>query len=101
MADHEVRVRSWVRASGDDIRTGLLGFIGVEYGPWMFDGICLRRTATGKFALSFPAGADRSGRKRSYIRPTDDNARKAIEREVLAQLGQREDFGVVTKEGES
>ena len=98
MADHEVRVRTWVRASDDDIRTGLLGYLSVEHGPWIFDGICLRRTADGRFALSFPARTDRAGRRHSYIRPADDVARKAIEREILAQLGQREDLGVATKE---
>ena len=94
MAEHQVRVRSWVRASDDDVRSGLLGFLSVESGPWIFDGICLRRTADGRFALSFPARTDRAGRKHSYIRPADDEARKSIEREILGQLGQNQDLGV-------
>ena len=94
MADHEVRVRTWVRASDDDVKSGLLGFISVEFGPWIFDGICLRRSADGRFVLSFPARTDRAGRKHSYIRPVHDEARKAIEREILGQLGQNQELGV-------
>jgi hypothetical protein len=88
MADYEVRVRSWVRASDDDIRTGLLGFLSLTYGSFVFDSICLRRSATGKLILSFPQKTDRAGRKHAFVRPADDAARQAVEREVLRQLGQ-------------
>lgn len=96
MADHQVRVRTWVRASDEDVRNGLLGFISVEYGSLVLDGICLRRSAAGKFILSFPARTDRAGKRHSYVRPASDAARKAVEREILRQLGQREDLGVAT-----
>jgi hypothetical protein len=99
MADHEIRIRTWARASDDDIRTGLLGYLSVECGRWIFDGICLRKTADGRFALSFPARTDRAGRKHSYIRPVDDDARRAIEREILGQLGQREDARAEVADG--
>ena len=99
MADHQVRVRTWVRASDADIRSGLLGFISIEYGPWIFDGVCLRRTADGRFALSFPARTDRAGHRHSYIRPCDDAARKAIEGEILRQLGQHEDVRAEVGDG--
>jgi len=92
VADHQIRVRTWVRASNHDIRRGLLGFISVEYGSLVLDGICLRRSAAGKFILSFPARSDGTGKKHSYIRPADDDARRAIEQEILAQLGQREEL---------
>lgn len=92
MADIDVRVRSWVRASDKDQRTGLLGFLSISYGALVLDGVVLRRTADGKFALSFPARTDRSGRRHAYIRPVDDAARQVIERELLWQLGEREDF---------
>ena len=36
--------------------------------------------------------SDRAGRKHSYIRPTDDEARQAIEAEILWQLGERPEF---------
>jgi hypothetical protein len=95
----EVKVRSWIKASDDDIRSGLLGWISVEFGPLILDGICLRRSAEGRFLLSFPARTDRSGRRHSYIRPADDDARRAIERTILAQLGQRDDAHAEVADG--
>ena len=92
MADHEVRVRTWVKAGEAEIKSGLLGFLSVTYGNLVLDGICLRRTSDGRYALSFPARTDRAGRKHSYIRPADDEARQAIEAEILWQLGEREEF---------
>lgn len=90
MADPEVRVRSWVRGSDDDVRSGLLGYLSVSYGTLVLDGLVLRRTADGRLAISFPARTDRAGRRHSYIRPADDQARIAIEREILGQLGQHQ-----------
>lgn len=92
MGHHEVRVRTWVKAGEADQRTGLCGWICVEYGALILDGICLRKTSDGRFVLSFPARSDRAGRKHSYIRPTDDEARQAIEAEILWQLGERPEF---------
>ena len=54
-------------------------------------GGAFRRKSDGGFALSFPAKTDRGGRRHAYVRPADDVARGAIEREILGQLGQRED----------
>ena len=99
MVAPELRIRTWCRASDDDVRSGLLGFLSVEFGPWIFDGITLRRTAEGRFTLSFPARTDRAGRRHSYIRPVDDAARRLIENEILGQLGQREDVGVEAEGG--
>jgi hypothetical protein len=70
----------------------MLGFISAEYGDLLLDSIVLRRTADGRFALSFPARTDRGGRKHAFVRPRDDEAREAIEREILWQLGEREEF---------
>lgn len=86
MSEHSIRLRTWVRGSSDDQRQGLLGFLSITYGPWVFDGITLRKTADGRYALSFPAKVDRAGRKHSYIRPIDNEAREAVERELLRQL---------------
>lgn len=91
MVQPEVRVRTWVRGSDDDVRGGLLGFLSLTYGSFVFDSVCLRRSATGKLILSFPARSDRAGRKHAYVRPLDDAARQAVEREILRQLGQRDD----------
>lgn len=88
MADPAVRLCSWVRAPDAEARTGLLGYLSIEYHDLVLDGVVLRRTADGRYALSFPARADRAGRRHAYIRPVDDDARRAIEREILGQLGQ-------------
>lgn len=92
MADHEVRLRTWVKASEAEIRTGLCGYVSVFYGDLVLDGIVLRKANDGRFVLSFPARTDRAGRKHSYIRPANDEVRKAIEAELLWQLGECEEF---------
>lgn len=92
MSDQLIRVRTWVKASEQDVRTGLLGFLSVTYGSLVLDGITLRRTADRRLALSFPARVDRAGRRHAFIRPADDAVRQEIERELLWQLGEREDF---------
>ena len=89
MGDPEIRIRSWVRASDAEIRTGLMGYVSVEYGALVLDGIVLRRTADGRFTLSFPARTDRGGRRHSYIKPINDDARRAIEAAILGELGER------------
>ena len=90
MAEPQIRIRSWVKASESEIRTGLLGYLSVFYGDLVLDGIVLRRTADGRFALSFPARTDSSGRKHPYIRPANDEVRQRVERELLRQLAERE-----------
>ena len=92
MADHTVTLRTWVKASEAEVRTGLLGYVSVVYGDLLLDGLVLRRTADGRFAISFPARTDRAGRKHSYIRPANDEVRKAIEAELLWQLGEHPEF---------
>lgn len=54
----------------------------------MLDGIVLRRTAAGHFTLSFPARTDCGGRRHSYIRSVDDDARRQIESKILGELGE-------------
>ena len=90
MADHAIRVRTWVKASESDIKTGLLGYLSVHYGDLVLDGLVLRRSADGRFLISFPARSDSSGRKHPYIRPANDEVRQRVERELLRQLAERE-----------
>ncbi len=99
MAHPEVRVTSWVRASDSDIKSGLLGFVAVEYGNLALDSIVIRRTAGGRLCLAFPARTDRAGRRHAYIRPVDDGARREIERQILDQLGQRENASAEATDG--
>lgn len=87
----DVRVRSWIKGTDAEARTGLLGYLSVEYGDLVLDGIVLRRTAEGRFTLSFPARTDRAGRRHSYIRPVDDQARREIESVILGKLGECEE----------
>ncbi|MBL8726659.1 MAG: hypothetical protein JNK49_21640 [Planctomycetes bacterium] len=86
MPEPRVAVRSWTRATDDEVRSGLLGYLGVDYGDLMLDGVTLRRTADGRLALSFPSRTDRKGRRHPFIRPVDEAARRTIERAILAQL---------------
>ena len=92
MSDTSPRVRTWVRGSDAEIRTGLIGYVSVEFGGLVLDGIVVRKTTEGRFTLSFPARTDRAGRKHPYIRPVSDQVRKELEDELLWQLGEREDF---------
>ncbi len=81
-----IRIRSWVRGSDEDRRAGLLGYVSVFVGNLVIDSITVRRPADGRIALSFPARTDRFGRRHAIVRPEDDAARQAIEREILDQL---------------
>jgi DNA-binding cell septation regulator SpoVG len=90
MGEREVRVRTWVRGSEEDVRTGLLGWIGVDFGNLFVDGIALRKSAEGKLILAFPKRKAGNGQLHAVVRPVTNEARIAIEREILAQLGQRE-----------
>jgi DNA-binding cell septation regulator SpoVG len=91
MSNFQVRVRTWVRGSDSDVRSGLLGWISVEYGALLIDNITLRKTSEGRLALSFPSRTAKNGQKHAVVRPVDNDARVAIEREILGQLGQREE----------
>ena len=70
-----------------DRATGLLGWVTCTVGLLVLDGIAVRRTRGGRLTLSFPARRGRGGESHAYIRPLDDCARLAIEREVFAAIG--------------
>lgn len=90
MSSPRVHIRSYASASAVEVRAGLIAYIALDYGDLILDGITLRRTAEGRFALSFPARTDRVGRRHAYIRPIDATARAQIEAAVLALLGEGE-----------
>lgn len=50
------------------------------------DSISVRQTIRGCPYLSYPRRIDRGGREHFYSLPIDDNARRDIERQVIAQL---------------
>lgn len=88
MSDHEVRVRTWIRGTDEDLRSGLVGYLSLHVGNLVVDGVTLRITRDRRFTLSWPAKTDRSGRRHPTVRPVDDAVRRRIENEILAQLGE-------------
>lgn len=85
MTPPDIRIRSWVRGTADDERSGLIGFLSIFYGDVVIDGVTVRRTAAGKLALSFPERRDRKGRAHPVVRPVDDQARRRIEAVVFGE----------------
>lgn len=75
------------RAGSRDRRDGLLGWLSFALdGAVLVDGIALRLAADGSPALRWPARRDGSGLLRYSVRPLSEDARIAIERQVLAAL---------------
>ena len=81
--ENDIRLRTWVRGSDKDVRSGLLGFVSVFYGDLVLDGITVRRTAEGRLTLSFPQRRDGRGRSHPLFRPIDDAARVRIEKAIF------------------
>ncbi len=78
----EISAVRFSRACAEDQRSGLLGWVTCRVGDLVLDGITIRRTRAGRLALSFPRGRG----KRPFVRPLDDAARQAIEREILGAI---------------
>lgn len=71
-----------------DLREGLVGFVTLTFADLLLlDGLVLRRTASGRHALSFPSRTDRNGVRHPYYRPLDDRARRIVEDAVFHVLG--------------
>ena len=70
-----------------DRASGLLGFVRLNYGALVLDGLVLRRTLDGRLTLSYPRRKGRGGAIHSIMRPIDDAARRAIEAAVFQALG--------------
>ena len=69
-----------VRGTPNDAERGLLGYVGLTVnGSFRIDGLTLRRMRSGRIGVAFP-------RHRGGFRPLDDDARRAIEAQVLAAL---------------
>jgi len=78
----------FVAASTADERHGLLGWASFVLAETLVvESVALRRTLDGRTVISFPTRRDRHGRQHAIVRPVDDAARCALEREVLAALG--------------
>ena len=84
----------FTRASADEIRHGLLGYVTCTFADLLLlDGITLRLTEAGEHRLSFPARTDSQGRRHPYFRPQDDRARRLIEQTILRALGVDKEAG--------
>lgn len=81
-----VRILAWVKSSDANRRTGLLGYLTLQYGELVLDSVTLRWTEAGRYALNFPAKRDRVGRQHAYYRPADGPARRRIEDAVFGEL---------------
>ncbi len=74
-------------ASGREAALGLRGWVScVLNGRLKLDGIAVRRTRSGRLALSFPSRKDRYGIEHFVVRPLDDAARKVMERLIFRAL---------------
>jgi DNA-binding cell septation regulator SpoVG len=65
---------------------GLLGWVQVEIGVLLVDGVSLRRTQDGSLAISFPTRTDRNRHEHIVVRPIDAETRRQIESQILAAL---------------
>lgn len=91
-SEDRIRVVSSSPASISDRNRGLLGWLVIEVdGLFRVEGTTLRRTRAGRLTLSFPVRHDSTGRQHSIVRPLDDTARHAIERQVFEALGLSEE----------
>lgn len=81
------RVR-FTPAPRHQLPSGLLGFVSFLLEDCVrIDGVVLRTTSDGRLSLSFPARRDGRGRDHPYLRPVNDDTRRAIETQVFASLG--------------
>jgi len=72
-------------------KSGLLGWVScLLNGSIILDGLCIRRAINGHLYLNFPARIDAKGSRHFYVKPIDQAARNAIERQVFDALGFRE-----------
>jgi DNA-binding cell septation regulator SpoVG len=66
---------------------GLLGWTSfVIDGGLKVEGVAVRRTAEGHLALAYPYRDDAHGLRRRFLRPINDQTRRALQAQVLAQL---------------
>lgn len=78
----------FTRASEQDARTGLIGFVAFTIaGRLRVDGVVLRRTRDGRLVLSWPQHRDRHGVDHPVLRPTGDDARCELEAAIFEALG--------------
>jgi len=72
-------------ASTSELATGLIGYATLRIGSLEVDAT-IRRAIGGRLFVSFPA-RHVAGKRLSLVRPVDQAAREAIERDALRLLG--------------
>ena len=66
---------------------GLLGWVSFQTRDGLrADGVVLRRSLRGELVFSWPTKPKGPGGRRFILRPVNDNARRAIEAELLEHL---------------
>jgi DNA-binding cell septation regulator SpoVG len=86
MAEPAISDVRFTHGSSADIESGLLGYIACVIDDRLYlDGITLRRTATGRLALSFPERRTASG-SYPYMRPVNGPARRDIEQAIFRAI---------------
>lgn len=80
----------FVPARLDERSRGLRGWVSLDIGDALhLDGIAVRRALDGRMYLSFPVQRDDRGREHSLVRPLTQDARDAIESQVIDELRRR------------
>ena len=88
----EITDVKFVAAPPQDEAGGLLGFASIVLaGRLRLTSIAVRRSATGRLVLAFPARRDRAGRRRYLAHPLDDETRREIERQVFRALALKQE----------
>jgi len=75
-----IRDIQFTAGSPSERRTGLLGWIHLQYGELLLDGLALQQTRDGRLVLLFPTPSHRAGISRG------DDVRHQIEAEVITEL---------------
>ena len=68
------------------VATGLLGWASFVLDGRLRIEVAVRRTRTGRHALSYPVRDDGCGRRWHLLRPVDDATRQELERQVLGAI---------------
>ena len=76
---HDIRLTP---TSAKERSTGLLGYVRVDLGDVVLDGLALRRTRRGDLRLTYPRRTDPQGKRHLLV-----EGRGSFEAQVLASLG--------------
>jgi len=82
----KVMIVTFTSAAVHELARGLVGWVSIQIGLLLVDGIAVRRSQNGRLYLAFPSPTDRRGRRREVVRPLDTHARRVIEAAVLNAL---------------